>query len=328
MSKPSVFVTGAGGFIGRHIVKKMVEKGWFVYALIHKNKPKILDNLAAENKIALVYGDTTNYDSLKAIFENFTEIPDAVIHCAGRASDVGRKNQFYQTNFCSTKYLLQLFQDYSLSRFVYISTTDVYGLKDFNRESETELPFDLKARNYYPIYKIKSEQLIAEMLKPGQYSIIRPAAVWGDDDPTLTGRTIDFLKTTPFIIHFGKWKGKNRWPLVHVNYLAKAVYAATVLDEASGRAINVLESEVVTIEDYYRMILKQFLPGKTLKSITVPLWIGVIFASFVTFISNILNLKQPLTDPSLYALYSISRNLDFSNEFCEELIAKAFVTSD
>ena len=322
MNKPVVFITGAGGFIGRHLVEEMVRNGWFVYALIHKSKTKQLVKLANDNKISLVYGDTTNFNSLDAVFKTFKTLPRTIIHCAGRASDVGPRKAFYETNFCSTQHLVKLFKAYAIKRFVFISTTDIYGLKDFNHEEEHELPFALKARNFYPKYKIESEKWIVNNLSESQYVIVRPAAVWGNDDPTLTARTVDFLKSTPWIIHFGKWQGKNRWPLVHVEYLSKLVYASTVLESALGKPINVLESEFISIEQYYRKMLEIFLPDRKLRTICLPLWVGAVMGLFITFFSNVFRLKQPFADPSLYALFSISRNLDFSNARCEALLAE------
>ena len=54
--------------------------------------------------------------------------------------------------------------EHGVKRFVYLSTADVYGLHDFNGESEEELAFDETVKNPYPKYKILSEKWLAANL--------------------------------------------------------------------------------------------------------------------------------------------------------------------
>ena len=321
----TVLITGAGGFIGSHTVIEFVKQGWRVYALVHNHIPGSLIDLENAGKISLLPGDVCSYESMKQAVTQCTSVSgvalSAIVHCAGRASDVGRERLFRKTNYESVLNIGKLCKENSVGKFVFISSTDVYGMHDFAGEDESELTYDDNVKNNYPKYKILAEKWIKSNMPADKYSIVRPAAVWGDDDPTLTKRTVDFLQVSPYILHFGKWKGRNRWPLVHVDYLARAICAAASLKQANGSVFNVLESENISIDGYYRMIAKRFMPEKQFKTIYLPLWTGIIYGWVVSVVSNLLNLKQPFTDPSLYALYSISSNLDFSNARCEELVS-------
>jgi len=165
-----------------------------------------------------------------------------------------------------------------------------------------------------------AEEWLRENLPPERYSIVRPAAVWGDDDPTLTRRIRNFLAVSPWIVHFGPWKGANRWPLAHVERVALACYLAATHPDARGTAFHVLDPEPTSMEEVYRRVAEAFFPDKTFTSITVPLWCGIVIGALSTGIARMLNLAYPPWDPSLYALYSVSRNLDFSPEFFERLI--------
>jgi hypothetical protein len=57
-----------------------------------------------------------------------------------------------------------------------------------------------------------------------------------------------------------------------------------------------------------------YLPGRKLKEVTLPVPMVYLPAWFSSFISNTLNLKKPLYDPSLYALDTIRHELNFSNQ--------------
>lgn len=312
-----VFITGAAGFIGSYTVREFADAGWHVFALVHRKTSPVLDELAESGKVTIVRGDLNDFAAVELQLQNETEkhgaVLDAIVHCAGRASDVGKRSEFRRVNFESVQNLCDLTLRMDIGRFVFISTTDVYGMRDFCGESEYELPLQNNTGNPYPEFKIAAEEWIQTALPPERYAIIRPAAVWGIGDPTLTPRIVGFLKSSPWIVHFGKHQGRNRWPLAHVRNVAAAAFLAAALPEVGGRAINVLDSEFTTMDDFYRILASVFIPKKKLRSITLPMWLGKSFGWVVSSISNVLNLDHPFTDPSLYALYSVSCDLDFSN---------------
>jgi nucleoside-diphosphate-sugar epimerase len=256
---------------------------------------------------------------------------DAAIHCAGRASDVGRDREFRSANYLAVLNLIKAMPVAHIRRLVHISTTDVYGIRDFQNADEAT-PFYNNLRNPYPKYKILAERAIVKALSPEQYVILRPAAVWGRGDTTILPRILGFLQNSPYIVHFGKWRGQNRWPLAHVGNVAMAAYLGASCDDALGEAYNVLDPERTSIEEYYRMILQKYLPEKSeMKSVTLPLPVGWVYGSTSSLLSSVFNLKQPLFDPSLYGLYSVCRNLDFSSHKLEKLFdrhGQVFVKKD
>lgn len=301
-----VLITGAGGFIGLHVVKIFAKHGWKITAIVRKNIP---DELRTLMNVEIIQVDITNKNQLYKIIRNIDNVVDVVIHVAGLASDIGSDLLFKKNNFETVKTFSKLAQ----KKFIYISSTDVYGIKDFFGEDEDSLQFESKPLNPYPKYKIESEKWIKANLDKNYYIIIRPAAVWGEGDKTLEKRVVDFLADSSFIIHFGKWKGKNRWPLAHVENVAKAVYVCAVTDEFNGEAINVIDEKFTTIDEFYREVAKKYFPGKVFYTITFPFWVGCIFGWVSTILSNGLKLKAPIFEPSYYAVQHISSNLDFSN---------------
>ena len=296
----TVLITGAGGFIGLNIVKLFHEYGWRVFALVHNNLP---DELTSLSGIEIIKGDVTDKDFIHSLKGHF----DIVVHAAGLASDIGSEKSFIKLNYEPIKYLSEIPKD----KIIYISSSDVYGIKDFqNADEETEMVEFPK--NPYPRYKIKSEVWLRNNCD--KYVIIRPAAVWGEGDKTLEKRVVDFLEISPFIVHFGKWRGQNRWPLANVKNVAKTVVAAASTNEFDNQAITIIDSEKTTIDDYYRGIAQKYFPNKSYKNIYLPLWIGKLIGLFSTTLSNMLKLRQPLFDPTFYAVHHVSSNLDFSSD--------------
>lgn len=320
-------VTGAAGFIGGHIVQRFADEGWHVLALVHRARSAALSQLEAEGSVTILAGDVTDAAGLTAAVETALARRnaglDALVHCAGRASDVGRRREFRAVNYESVRGLLGLARARSTGRFVFISTTDVYGLRDFHGEEEDELPLEARPANPYPEFKIAAESLIRAGLPPDRFAIIRPAQVWGVGDPTLTPRIVAFLRTSPWIVHFGPWRGRNRWPLAHVRNVALTAFLAAARPEAGGLAVNVVDDERTTIDEFYRILAHTYLPQKALGTVTLPFWLGQCFGAAVSGLSNLFNLSRPLVDPSLYALYAVSHNLDFGNRRMKALASAA-----
>ena len=296
----SVLVTGAGGFIGLNTVKMYSEYGWKVFAIVHKNIPEELNNL---KNVDVIQGDVTNVEFLS----QFVSKVDVVAHVAGLAKDIGSDDIFRALNFEPIKFLSTIPRE----KIVYVSTSDVYGIKDFNNANENT-PLVEFPKNPYPHYKIMSENWLRENCK--NYVIIRPAAVWGEGDKTLENRVIEFLRTSPFIVHFGKWKGKNRWPLANVKNVAKTIVAVSVTDEFDKEAITIIDPEKTTIDEYYRNAAEKYFPDKKFKNLYLPMFIGKLTGLFSTVISNTLKLREPIFDPTFYAVHHVSSNLDFSSE--------------
>jgi len=322
-----VFITGAAGFIGSRAAREFAANGWHLLALVRNKVGDVLPKLAESGAATLIRGDAFDYQGMKdSLAQELARLDaklDLIVHCAGRSADVGRAADFKRNNYDAVKNIVRLTQDIDAGRLLFVSTTDVYGLKDFHGEGEDELPLENNTGNSYPGFKILSEKWLRESLPSCKHSIIRPGAVWGDGDTTLTPRLVDFLKTSPCIIHFGKWKGRNRWPLAHVKNLAVAIYLASVSPETAGQAVNVLDNEFTSVDDFYRLLAKIYLPGKNPGTLCLPHWAGIPLAAPVSAISNLLNLYRPFIDPSLYALRSVSSNLDFSNERMRNLFKNA-----
>ena len=297
-----VLITGAGGYIGSNAAEFFVRQGCEVTGMV---RDRIAERFLRSGAAA-ARADLTDFASLDRLFERPF---DYVIHIAARASDVGRDEWFRIPNFEAVKHLAGLCLARGVRRFVYLSTADVYGLHDFHGETEEELSFDHAATHPYPKYKIRSEEWLRANLPPERFSCVRPCVVFGNGDTTITPRAIAFLKSSPWVVHFGRWRGGNRWPLAHVENVCKTLFAAMVLPQAGGKGVTVLDSRFTTLSQYYRELAAQYLPGKVIREMPLP--VGAILP--LAWLSSALSRRRPIFDPTLYALATITHNLDFSN---------------
>ena len=298
-----ILITGAGGYIGSNAAEYFVRHGYAVTGTVHRKVCERFRNSGAE----AISADLRVPASLEALF--VLRDYDYVLHIAAFASDVGREDDFRVSNYEAVKQLATLSLHHGVRRFVYLSTADVYGLHDFCGETEDLLRFDLSATNPYPKYKIKSEQWLADNLPSERFACVRPCVVFGNGDTTITPRTVSYIRSSPFVLHFGKWKGRNRWPLAHVENVCRTLHAAMISPDAAGKGATVLDSKFTTISEYYHRLAEEFLPGKSIRELSLPKALVLPIAWLSTALSG----DKPLFDPTLYALDTITHNLDFSN---------------
>ena len=340
----SVLITGAAGFLGGACVREFLSRGWSVTSLVHRREPIIeaiiegqipyLTPVAAPDRAARHTASNRVSVPLLSVRASICDRPalaaaldgagpfDAVVHCAGRASDVGRDRAFRRTNLQGVQNVIACMPAAGIGRLVHVSTTDVYGIRDFS-DADENTPLADNRHNRYPKYKILAERAIADELPPDRVVILRPGAVWGPGDTTIMPRVLKFLSRCPAIVHFGNWRGRNRWPLAHVRNVATAACLAATCDDALGEAYNVVDPERTTVDEYYRMLVAARLPARRpLKSITLPFALGWLAGTVSEVISNAIGASRPIFEPSRYGLYSVSCDLDFSSAKLQRLFTR------
>lgn len=309
-----VIIAGAAGFIGSAAAEEFLREGWRVTALVHRRPPADEARWRGNPRLRLLRGSITDPALLQRLSQAIEAAGgscQAIVNCAGRASDVGRDRTFRTANLAGVENLCACVRRLPIGRLVQISTTDVYGVGTCDGADETT-PLRNNRHNPYPKYKILAERAIARLLEPTRYTILRPGLVWGPGDTTVLPRALAFLRRSPVILHFGRWHGTNRWPLAYVGNVARMIRVVATCDDALGEAFNVVDPETTTMDQYYRMLLETFLPDQADKrAITLPFWVGAIAARVSTLLSNAMNLDHPLFDPSYYSLCHIAHDQHF-----------------
>jgi len=158
-----VLVTGASGFIGRYIVKDLLNHGYEVRAFVRKK----VEIEGAE----IFIGDITKRETIEEALSSI----DAVFHNAAYASDYGKKEDFYRVNIEGTKNVANACMKKEIKKMVYTSSAGIYGFPNTNEWITEESP--KKPINVYQKTKLLSEDLLQKYDMP--LTIIRPPLVLG-----------------------------------------------------------------------------------------------------------------------------------------------------
>ncbi|MGH2930241.1 MAG: NAD-dependent epimerase/dehydratase family protein, partial [Solirubrobacteraceae bacterium] len=163
-------VTGATGFIGGHVVERLVAQGRPVRGLARRTSNTAL--LAATGA-EIAVGDLTNAESLAAASAGCA----AVVHCGALVSDWALTSEIEAINVGGTRSLLQAAARASVRRFVHISTTDVYGPSGGETVDESRAP--AADGNWYARTKLAAEAEVRRVTANDGLDVVilRPATV-------------------------------------------------------------------------------------------------------------------------------------------------------
>ncbi len=228
-------VTGASGFIGSHLVERLLAEGHPVRCLVReRSDTRHLERLGAE----LAPGTLEHPGSLQRAAEGC----DYVVHCGAMVSDWGTVQEIEAVNVTGTRHLLAAAGEAGVRRFVHVSSTDIYGYPGRSSVEESEPPGGF--RNWYAQTKLAAEAEVAQAAQAGLETVVlRPATVWGPRSREVVGEIGSAIRGGYMLL---VEDGRRIAGLVYVENLVDAFALALRHTDAAGEAFNVTDGLPVT----------------------------------------------------------------------------------
>jgi len=211
-------VTGGSGFLGINLVRRLLADGWEVCSL-----DLVPFDYPERGRIEAIEGDIRDPTAVELAMRGV----DSVVHCAA-ALPLAPAAQILSTGVAGTNVLLQQARARGVDRFVFISSTAVYGIPDQRPILESHRRVGVGP---YGRSKIEAEDLCAEGRALGQcVSILRPKTFVGPErlgvfellyDWASQGRAFPVLGT-----------GANRYQLLDVRDLCEVIVRCLVLERS------------------------------------------------------------------------------------------------
>ncbi|WP_141718014.1 NAD-dependent epimerase/dehydratase family protein [Nocardia altamirensis] len=246
MSK--VLVTGASGFLGGAIVRRLVRDGANDVSILVRRTSNLADLGTDVDRVQVVYGDLTDQASLVQA----TNGVDIVIHSAARVDERGTREQFWNENVRATEQLLDAARRGGASRFVFISSPS--ALMDYDGGDQLDIdesvPYPRRYLNLYSETKAEAERAVLAANTTGFTTCaLRPRAIWGAGDRSgpivrLLGRTGTGKLPD---ISFGRTVYAS---LCHVDNVVEACVRAATSDAVGGKAYFLADAEKTNVWEF------------------------------------------------------------------------------
>lgn len=259
-----ILVTGGCGFIGHNVVDQLQQQSHQVriidnqtdYGLIPGDELRYLFN-ERKKKISystIIHPIDIESSSTGIVFEQF--LPEIVIHLASfpRQRIVNKDPRRGARVMCEGLLnLLELSVKHNVSKFVYISSSMIYGNFNHNVTEDAEC----NPMGQYAIMKYMGEKLVRDYSnrKNLTHTIIRPSAVYGEldcEDRVISKFIISALKNQSLHVN-----GESEYlDFTHVSDISNGIVLASLSDNSSNKTYNITRGSSISLSEAANLIVK------------------------------------------------------------------------
>ena len=257
-------VTGAGGFIGSHLVESLLGEGYDVKAFVHYNSFNSwgwLDHCdeAVKKSIEVFAGDVRDPNGVRTAMKGC----DIVFHLAaliGIPYSYHSPDSYIETNIKGTLNILQAARNENVSRVVVTSTSEVYGTARY-------IPIDekhpLQGQSPYSASKIGADKVAEAFYRSFGSPVIiaRPFNTYG---PRQSARAIIPTIITQLLAGKKEIRLGSLHPTRDLNYVTDTCAGFVALarcSKAVGLEVNVGSGREISMGDLAAMIISSIDPG-------------------------------------------------------------------
>jgi nucleoside-diphosphate-sugar epimerase len=260
-----IFITGGSGYVGAVLVLHLIKKGYFVTVLdlmIYGDEV-----LSSHPDLNIVKGDIRDKNLLKKLIPGH----DAVIHLACISNDPSfelNPELGKSINLDAFQPLVEISKNAGIKRFIYASTSSVYGIKE---ESDVHENMELEPLTDYSRFKADCEKILADYHSEDFTTVtIRPATICGYSPRQRLDVIVNILTNLAYhnreITVFG---GDQMRPNIHIQDVVKAymILLTAPKEKIAGQIFNAgyENRRVKELAETVKSVV-----GKDVKLVTIP----------------------------------------------------------
>lgn len=281
-----IFITGATGFVGSHLVRRLTETNHKPICLVRATSD--VSEFLGENT-KLVYGDVRARDS---ILRGMLDC-QCVVNMANVYSFWEPNPQiYYDVNVEGTRNVMECALEAKVSHVIHLSTYGAYGTPEDCPFTEESIPGPVRSCEYAES-KYQADKIVWDLYESQDLpvTVIYPANILGPGDDKATSR---YIKNIIYRRYPARVLERHYLTCVHLRDVVEAILAVMNQRECIGEKY-LIGKQYFTFRDFNRMISDE--TGVPLPRLTLPDTFVVWMAAILTFFSDILK-KPPLFDLS------------------------------
>jgi nucleoside-diphosphate-sugar epimerase len=275
-----ILVTGAGGFLGVHVVERLLAHGYTDIRCFLRERAKAqrlveMSELHPGAQLELCYGNLrSKSDCARAVAD-----VSLVFHLA--AGLKGLPAELFTDSVVVSRNLIEALEardkfPIEKTRVVLVSSFGVYGVVPLGRgariNEQTPLEEHPERRDNYSYSKLRQEQLFWDYQRKSGFELVvlRPGVIYGPGGGAFSVRV--GLQVGPVFFHLG---GSNLLPLAFVVNCAEAIVLAGSHPDSAGQVYNVHDDDLPTASRYLREYKRRV---KRIRSIRLPYFVTRMLA--------------------------------------------------
>jgi len=292
-----VAVTGAGGFVGAALCRRLAADGYAVLGLdVNAAVAARVRDAGAEFRVA----DTTDRVALEDALTGVRR----VAHTAAVVGDWGPRELYERVNVGGTANVIDTARAVLAERVVHVSSVAIWGYEFARDIGEDEPPHP--CGNPYIDTKGESELLA---LSKGA-TVVRPGDVYGPGSTQWVVRPLTLAKRGRLLV---PGRGDGVLTLVYIDDLVDCIVRALTLSQAAGKAFTAWDGRPVTVREYYDHFGR--MTGRRIRS--VPLQVALAAGLAQEAVARVRRTTPNFTRASITFL---SRNAVYPNARARELL--------
>jgi predicted dehydrogenase/nucleoside-diphosphate-sugar epimerase len=243
-------VTGATGFIGRHLLKRLLQERDRVRILVRRTPGS---EVFQSDRVETFLGDLGDSKSVDRAIAGIKEIFHLGATVEGEAED------FQCATIAGTRNIVDSCLKQGIEKLIYMSSLsviDAASAASSGKPVQEDFPFEPhpERRGLYTQTKLDAERVVTEAVKSRglRAVILRPGEVIGPDKLFLSGAV--GREAAGHVVVLGG--GKSIVPLIWVEDLVDAILAAAASDQFDGSVFNLVDPEEITQDELARHYLQ------------------------------------------------------------------------
>jgi nucleoside-diphosphate-sugar epimerase len=242
--KMRILVTGANGFIGAALCKRLIERGDEVRGLVRETSDlSLLDNIPLHRHV----GSLSDGPALQKAAEKV----DLVYHAAAAVSDWGSWEYFRKVNVEGTRNILEAAIRAGVRRFVFVSSVAVHSFIGARGMDENSPQYPIA----FPYCQTKREAealvLTAHRQKKISATIVRPGDVFGPGDRTSLLKMASLLEKGKMAYIGG---GRTLGAFTYIENLVEGLILAGTHENAAGQTYIMTDGIRLTWREYFEKL--------------------------------------------------------------------------
>ena len=239
-----VLVTGAGGFLGSHVVSELLERGHSVRALVRP--ASVVTPAKWRGRAEIVRADLRAASNLEKLFDGV----DVLVHLAATVRG-SPESQFVGSVVCTERLLEGMRRAEATRRVVLASSFAVYDWTAAKKSLTEDSPLESRPyeRDGYTVAKIWQERVVRRLAEENEWTlaVLRPGFIYGSGAVPVAGAGI---KIGNAFLVYGPL---TRLPLTHVENCAAAF--ADAAERGAEGIFNIIDDERISAWRYTGRLL-------------------------------------------------------------------------